>query len=485
MEEAMSLPLNQRDFSPITFEVPSALDAIDRRIAAELQAKPRLRVAELARRVGLSSPAVADRLRRLEETGTLSYRAEIHPRALGYTLCAIVRISPVGGGLRLIPGIAREVPNVTECYRITGEDCYFMKVYLRSIDELEPILDLFTPHGRTTTSIVQSSPVPPRALPVSLRHLPLLIAAVHDGGMAEEAEEVIRLERARLFGLAYRLLGSASEAEDVVQSAFEKWIAADRESVSVPAAWLTTVVTNLCLRQLGSVRRQRERYTGTWLPEPVLTHDGVLGPLETAEQRESVSFALLVLMERLTPAERAVFVLREAFGYRYADIGEIIGRPEAGCRQLHRRAAQRLGTLTARFRPEPARWRDLTERFLAAASDGDMAGMERLLAADVVSWTDGAGGDLPFARKPVAGRSLVARFFTGLHRKYAADVALSLAEVNGQPAMLAWLDGVLLGVFIPEFDGTAMTDMRIVLSPAKLAFATRQKPSRNRGLDDQ
>jgi Lrp/AsnC family leucine-responsive transcriptional regulator len=167
MENAMTLPLNQRDFQPSAFEMPSPLDAIDRRMVAELQAEPRLRIAELARRVGLSSPAVADRLRRLENTGMLSYRAEVHPRALGYSLCAIVRISPVGGGLRLIPGIARDVPNVTECYRITGEDCYFMKVYLRSIDELEPILDLFTPHGRTTTSIVHSSPVPPRALPLS------------------------------------------------------------------------------------------------------------------------------------------------------------------------------------------------------------------------------------------------------------------------------------------------------------------------------
>jgi Lrp/AsnC family leucine-responsive transcriptional regulator len=135
-------------------------------MAAELQAQPRLRVAELARRVGLSGPAVADRLRRLEDTGILSYRAEIDPRALGYAICAIIRISPVGGGLRLIPGIARDVPNVTECYRITGEDCYFMRVYLRSIDELEPILDQFTPHGRTTTSIVHSSPVPTRALPL-------------------------------------------------------------------------------------------------------------------------------------------------------------------------------------------------------------------------------------------------------------------------------------------------------------------------------
>src|ERR1700728_728941 len=144
------------------------MDAVDRRIVAELQAAPRLRIAELARRVGLSSPAVADRLRRLEDRGGLSYRAEVDPRAAGYALFAIIRISPSGGGLRLIPGIAREVPNVTECYRITGEDCFFVKMWLGSIDDLEPILDLFTPHGRTTTSIIHSTPVPTRPLPVPL-----------------------------------------------------------------------------------------------------------------------------------------------------------------------------------------------------------------------------------------------------------------------------------------------------------------------------
>jgi Lrp/AsnC family transcriptional regulator, leucine-responsive regulatory protein len=159
----MEMPLKQRNSDQSAF---GTLDGIDRLIVTELRAAPRLRIAELGRRIGLSAPAAADRLRRLEESGVLSYRAEVDPRVLGYTLFAIVRISPVGGGLRLIPGIARDVPNVTECYRITGEDCYFMKVYLRSIEDLEPILDLFTPHGRTTTSIVHSAPVPPRALPL-------------------------------------------------------------------------------------------------------------------------------------------------------------------------------------------------------------------------------------------------------------------------------------------------------------------------------
>jgi Lrp/AsnC family transcriptional regulator, leucine-responsive regulatory protein len=123
-------------------------------------------VAELGRRVSLSAPAVAERVRRLERSGVLSYRAEVDPRALGYTICAIVRVSPVSRAIHRIPEIARELPDVTECFRITGEDCYFMKLYLRTIDDLEPILDRFTPHGRTTTSIVHSAPVPPRPLPV-------------------------------------------------------------------------------------------------------------------------------------------------------------------------------------------------------------------------------------------------------------------------------------------------------------------------------
>lgn len=160
----MSIPSERRNFRSTTFEV---LDDIDRRLVAELQGDARLRIAELGRRVGLSPPAVADRMRRLEESGALSYHAEVNPRVLGYTICAIVRISPHGRGLHVIRDIAREAPEVTECYRITGEDCYFMKLYLRSIEDLEPILDRFAPYGRTTTSIVHSAPVPRRPLPVS------------------------------------------------------------------------------------------------------------------------------------------------------------------------------------------------------------------------------------------------------------------------------------------------------------------------------
>lgn len=143
------------------------LDELDRALIVALQGDARLRTAELARRVGLSAPAVAERLRRLAEEGVLTYRAEVDPRALGYPVCAIVRVRPWARDLKVIPAIARETPEVTECYRITGEDCYFMKMHLRSFDDLEPLLDRFTPYGRTATSIVHSTPVPPRPLPVS------------------------------------------------------------------------------------------------------------------------------------------------------------------------------------------------------------------------------------------------------------------------------------------------------------------------------
>lgn len=189
---------------------------------------------------------------------------------------------------------------------------------------------------------------------------------------------VIEAERWRLFGLAYRLLGAASDAEDMVQCALERWIEADG-TIHAPSAWLTTVVINLCRKHLGQARR-REITLGTSLPEPEAIPGRTLGPLETIEQRESVSLALLVLMQRLTGPERAVFVLREAFRYPYAEIAEILERSDAGCRQLHRRAAWRLTEPHKWSRPDRWRWRQLTERFLAAAADGQMTPLEQLLA---------------------------------------------------------------------------------------------------------
>jgi RNA polymerase sigma-70 factor (ECF subfamily) len=288
-------------------------------------------------------------------------------------------------------------------------------------------------------------------------------------------------ERRRLFGLSYRLLGSAADAEDVLQDAFLRWSAADRAAVAEPAAWLTTAVTNLCLTFLSSARQRRERYVGPWLPEPVLTgtDDGLLGPLETAEQRESVSMALLMLYERLTAPERAVLILHEAFGYRYQEIAEIIGRSEGACRQLRRRAAERLGPAVQLAAPWPDRdadsagWRRLVGQFFAAAADGDVAGLERMLADDVVYWNDG-GGKVPAALRPVRGRAKVARLFAGLLSKTRPWVEVSVAEVNASPAVLAWNGDELLGVIIPAVNASGITSFYTIVNPDKLALVARQ-----------
>ncbi len=297
---------------------------------------------------------------------------------------------------------------------------------------------------------------------------------------------VFEAERRRLFSLAYRLLGSASDAEDVLQTAFERWMAADTV-VAEPSAWLTTVVTNLCMKQLGSARRRRE-VSGPWLPEPVVTSAGELGPLETAEQRDLVSFGMLILLEKLSPAERAVFVLREAFGHGYAELAQILDRPEASCRQLHRRAVRRLGMAgpSRRFRPDTGQWRELTERFFAAAARGDVPGLERLLADNVTYAGDGAGSGLPIARKRVAGRSRVAQLFGRGIRLYAADprfaaAQLSVAEVNGELAVLARSSGRVVMVLVLEWDGAAVTALWLVTAPLKLGhvgrWAERARPA--------
>lgn len=279
--------------------------------------------------------------------------------------------------------------------------------------------------------------------------------------------------RARLFGQAYRPLGSASEAEDMVQEAYLRWAAHD--DVAAPGAWLTTVVTNLCLTHLTSARARRERYIGTWLPEPVLTGAGALAPLETVEQREQVSFGLLVLLERLTPRERAVFVLREAFGYSHREVGVVLGLTEANSWQLHARARYRLGRDGIRYPVDTAERERLVRRFLAATVRGDVAELARLLAEQVRSTADG-GGEVTAARRPIVGRDRVARYLGGMSsHPAAAGLAVSVAEVNGQPAGLFHVAGRLAAVLLPDLADGAVVALRLVRNPAKLRFLAAQR----------
>ncbi|MGW0394481.1 RNA polymerase sigma-70 factor [Streptomyces sp. NPDC003042] len=280
--------------------------------------------------------------------------------------------------------------------------------------------------------------------------------------------------RPRLFAIAYRMLGSASEAEDAVQDAWLRWNSADRDAIEHPGAWLAKVVTHLCLNTLTSARARREEYVGPWLPEPVLTGGGALGPLESAEQRDSVSMALLVLLERLTPVERAVYVLREAFAYGHREIAGLLDLTEANCRQLYRRAAGRVAegrtaSAQARFAPDPAQWQGLVETFLSAARSGDVARLESMLTADARFVSDG-GGVVTAARRPVLGRDKVARFTIGVLQKYVADVPVTVAEVNGAPALVFGEAGVL---FV-EFEDGLVSGMRTVVNPEKLEFLRRQ-----------
>jgi len=293
-----------------------------------------------------------------------------------------------------------------------------------------------------------------------------------------ETVDEFQEHRSRLFGIAYRMLGTATDAEDVLQDAWLRWQGADRARVADPAAYLARTVTNLCLTALTSARARREVYVGPWLPEPVLTGDGELGPLEDAVQRESVSFALLALLERLSPAERAAYVLREAFAYSAREVAELIGTSEANVRQLHARARRDVAAAPSR-EVDPAQWQELIARFLFAAREGDVAGLEELLAADVVSRSDG-GGIVNAARRPVRGREKVARYVAGLVARFGQEAVPAFTEVNGVPAVTLTEDGRLTGVLVVHTDGARVTALDLVVNPAKLAFAERQL-SRNGG----
>lgn len=291
--------------------------------------------------------------------------------------------------------------------------------------------------------------------------------------MAPVAEFETR--RGRMFGLAYRLLGSAVEAEDAVQDAYLRWDRADRTAIGSPDAWLAKVVTNLCLNRLTSARARREQYVGPWLPEPVFTPDGALGPLETVEQRDSLSLGVLMLLERLTPPERAAFVLREAFDYSHRDIAEILDVEDSHARQLYRRAREHVGEPRKRFTASVVQRAKIVEKFLAATLEGDVASLERMLAEDVVAWSDG-GGKATAARRPVFGQVGVARLFSGLPRvPRAARARFSIELVNGDPAVAIYESEALTYLVVPEVADDRIVAFRTIANPDKLAFAAQQR----------
>ncbi|MFD6419395.1 RNA polymerase sigma factor SigJ [Streptomyces sp. NPDC060194] len=307
--------------------------------------------------------------------------------------------------------------------------------------------------------------------------------------MALTVSDVDRFEtaRPRLEAIAYRLLGSASEAEDAVQETFLRWQAADVGRIEVPEAWLTKVLTNFCLNQLTSARARRETYVGRWLPEPLLAGDPMLGPAETAEQRESVSYAVLVLLERLSPGERAVYVLREAFAYPHREIAGILGITEAASQQTFHRARKHVADGKARTGIDEAAARRIVEEFLAAATSGRTEPLVRLLTQDAVSVGDG-GGKVPARAKAFEGALAVATFLRGLfkpgdakraHVGGAPDIYATTA--NGGPAVVAVVDGRVVAITCLEVTAEGIAAVRSQVNPDKLVRATGQWAAADRG----
>ncbi|ARP71036.1 RNA polymerase subunit sigma-70 [Streptomyces pluripotens] len=307
--------------------------------------------------------------------------------------------------------------------------------------------------------------------------------------MALTVDDVDRFEasRSRLEAIAYRLLGSASEAEDAVQETFLRWQAADVNKVEVPEAWLTKVLTNLCLNQLTSARARRETYVGQWLPEPLIAGDPMLGPADTAEQRESVSYAVLVLLERLSPRERAVYVLREAFDYPHREIAETLDITEAASQQILHRAKKRVAAGKARTEIDEAAARRIVDEFLTAATSGRTEPLVRLLTQDATAIGDG-GGKVPARSKAFQGAVAVATFMRGLFKPSKAKRALAggspgiyAMTANGDPAVVAVLDGRVIGVVCLEVTAEGIAAVRSQINPDKLERATRQWAAADHG----
>ncbi|MEV0597360.1 RNA polymerase sigma factor SigJ [Nonomuraea cavernae] len=298
--------------------------------------------------------------------------------------------------------------------------------------------------------------------------------------MPLSASDVDRFEasRPRLEAIAYRLLGSAGEAEDAVQETFLRWHAADVDRIEVPEAWLTKVLTNLCLNQLTSARARRETYVGQWLPEPLLAGDPMIGPADTAEQRESVSYAVLTLMERLSANERAVYVLRAAFDYPHREIAEILDITEAASQQIFHRAKKHVADGKVRTAIDEAAARRIVQEFLTAAASGQIEPLVRLLTKDATSIGDG-GGKIPARAKAFEGAVAVAKFLRGLFKPGEAKRAIAGGApgvyawtANGDPAMVAVVDGRVVGVMCLEVTAEGIAAIRNQVNPDKLERAT-------------
>jgi RNA polymerase sigma-70 factor (TIGR02957 family) len=277
------------------------------------------------------------------------------------------------------------------------------------------------------------------------------------------AEAAFAAVRGRLFGIAYRMLGSVAEAEDVLQDVWMRWQSYDRSKVENPGAFLATTTTRMAINVLQSARVRRETYIGPWLPEPV---DTSADPLLGAERGEALEFAVMMLLERLTPTERAAYVLREAFVYPYEQIAEIIQQTQANVRQLVSRARVHLA-VEKRATVASSEQKRLLNAFIAASQRGDIAALEQLLAADVVSYSDG-GGVVRASKFPVVGRERVAKYMHAFASTFWTDVVVVPADLNGQPSARLSYDGHVVAVVSLTASSDGIQQVMWMMNPAKL-----------------
>ena len=279
----------------------------------------------------------------------------------------------------------------------------------------------------------------------------------------EQATAVFAEVRPRLFGIAYRMLGSASEAEDLVQDVWLRWQTADRSTVTNPAAYLATAITRLAINVMQSARVRRETYIGPWLPEPV---DTSADPLLGAERNEALEFAVLLILERLSPTERAAYILREAFDYPYSQIAEIIGSTETATRQLVSRARKRI--VAERHNPVTDKeQRELLSAFVTAARSGDLEALEQLLAEDAISYSDG-GGVVRASRFPVVGMERVAKYHKAFADRFWERAEVELATANGQAVAILRRDGAAFAVLAVEASADGIERVLWMMNPAKI-----------------
>ena len=281
--------------------------------------------------------------------------------------------------------------------------------------------------------------------------------------------------RSYLFAIAYRMLGSAMDAEDMVQETYLRYQTTPPETIISLKAFLTTILTRLCMDQLHLARRKREQYMGPWLPEPIITAG--TSELTKVEERvdayESISLAFLVLLEQLQPIERAVFLLREVFDYEYAEIATFLGKSEVACRQSFSRAKKHLGDHRPRFPASPDTQKQLLTGFMQAVQAGEMTPLMNLLAEDVTFWADGGGKVKGAAMHQVAGRVAVARFILEsspiFRRSLPEGSRIELTEVNGQPALITRAGDQAFAVITIEVEAQRIKTIRIIVNPDKLA----------------